>query len=190
MLTTPTLSPVLSAYVKARPKLEAYLRVEWPQLCRGHIEDAVGAVGLALVTNPTYFMMVHDPQNPKKLNGLFKRVAWCAARATVRRRSFSAERGFEHEDDATLGLDATQPLSLALDRDLPKIVHEEALETSATQATPITAAVLDQLQNGGTDSEVAERHGVRREYLNRTRQRVTRHFISPPAARRRPQKTV
>lgn len=186
MPTTPSLSPVFSDYVRAKPKLERYVQAKFPRLCRGHVEDAVSAVGLALVMNPTTFQMLHNLKDPSRLLGLFKRVAWRAARATVRRRAYSAERAFEHEDDVHLGLDAAQPLTLALRRDLEKIVREAATETSPPQTERLAAAVMDQLYGGGTDGEVAERHGVRREYVNRARQQVTRHFVSPPPSGSRP----
>lgn len=197
MLTPSPLNPVLNAFIAARPRLLRHVQRSFPGLCCGHAEDAVSAVSLAMVMNPTTFLLVYDPKNPKKLFGLLKRVAWRAARGTVRRRSFSAERGFVHEDDVSLGLEAAQTLSLALRRDLERIVREAAQETSPPQSDRISAAVLDQLHGGGTDGEVAERHKLPREYLNRAKQRVIRHFVGEPRQRRssgpparRAQKTV
>ncbi len=190
MTTAPSPTNVFSAFVQAQPKLERYVQTKFPLLCRGHIEDAVSAVGVALVSNPTYFQMIYDPKDPSRLLGLFKRVAWRAARATTRRRAYSAERAFEHEDDVHLGLDAAQPLTLALRRDLEAVLREACTQASAPQTERLVVAVTDQLFGGGTDGEVAERHGVRREYVNRARQQVTRHFFGAPATTRRPQKAA
>ena len=185
------LNAVFTAFVLAQPSLLRHVNASFPDLCCGHTEDAVSAVGLALVMNPTYYVMVHDPQNPERLYGLFKRVAWRAARNIWRRPSYSAERTFEHEDDAHLGREATQTLELALGRDHKKLVRQEAEKVSSRHAERLVAAYEDQRVNGGTDGEVAERHGTRREYLNRLGKNVDAHFIGERRrSRRRAQNTV
>lgn len=191
MTTAPSLAPVYAAFINAQQKLEAHVRAKFPRLCCGHIEDAVSAVGLALVTNPTYYKRIYDPKDPSRLIGLFKCVALRAARGTGRRRSYSAERAFEHEDDMNLGYQGTQQLASALNRDLQRIVRAIAQEISPPRAKELAKALIDQLVNGGTDGEVAKRHGLPREYVCRGRSRLTRHFVGEPrTSRRRAQKTV
>lgn len=189
MLTTPTLSPVYAAFVQSQRKIAAHVQAKFPGLCRGHVEDAVGAVALALVTNPAYYMRAYDPKNPARLLGLFKCVAQRAARGTTRRRSFSAERAFEHEDDVLLGHDGAQYTILALRRDLDRVIQLAAKKTSEPQAEGVEAAIREKLITGATDSEVAEQYDVRREYVNRGSNHVAVHFVGE-APRRRPQKTV
>lgn len=191
------LNPVLNAFIVAQPKLLRHVQRSFPGLCCGHAEDAVSAVSEDVLTHPATYEQVHDPQNPNKLYGMFKCVAWCAARGTVRRRSFSAERGLLHEEEVQVGYDGTQHLSLALSRDLIRLVYAVAYEISPRRANDLAIAVLDLLANGGTDGEVAERHNLPREYLNRAKRRVLRHFVGEPRQRRssgpparRAQKTV
>lgn len=191
------LNALFTAFVVAQPSLLRHVRASFPGLCWGHAEDAVSAVGLALVMNPTTFLLVHDPQNPKKLHGLFKRVAWRAARGTTRRRSFNAELGFMHEDDVNMGYDGTQHTEVSVKRDLPRMVSTVAEDISPPKAERLGDALQDQLVNGGTDGEVAERHDVPREYVCRGRHKLTGHFVGEPRPRRtsrpparRAQKTV
>jgi len=167
----PTLAEL---YTLAVPWLQRYVQRHFPRACDSLCEDAVQDAFLAAVEHPERFTAAWLDGGLKRVEGLCRTIAWRAARGRLARSCYRRELG----GDAWLLAGQHQPpgqeLVVEALLNLDRIVDEAVQRHAPANAEKVRLALVDRMQNGLTDTAVAERHGVRREYINRSRRDVER----------------
>ncbi|MCB9763081.1 MAG: hypothetical protein H6739_24990 [Alphaproteobacteria bacterium] len=177
MTHSPLLVELADLFTDNRALLHAHVRHHFPNACRGQVEDAVSAAFLAAMTHPDRFARALAEGGEDRVLGLFRVVAWRAMRAWWRRGARRHER-LDADASAMLGAcPAGQQASAVLHLDVATAIQDAAVLCCRSDSARICAAVADRLASGDTDTDVARRHGVRREYVNRVRREVARELL-------------
>lgn len=180
--TDDALQPLL-AEIAARtgPWLPGYVQGNFPRMCASHIQDAVQEVYLSALEHPERFARAWEEGGWSRVEGLCKVIAWRSARGRWKRHSTHRELGgdaLRAHPGATL---PPQPVVAAYHLHLEATL-EAALHRAAPACVAQTrAAVLDRFHSGDSDTAVARRHGIRREYLNRVKREVQRALLEEAA---------
>ena len=156
-----------------RPALVRYIQRSFSGMDVGRAEDAVFASFEAAMEHPERFEAVWG--SPARLLGLFRVVSWRAARGVCRRKAFSCE--IVMLEDRTAGAMAEQGVVELLDQ-LQHLTAEASAQVSRTHASTLKAAVLAGMVTGESDTRLASRYAIRREYVNRTRRMVLRQLAA------------
>ena len=80
-------------------------------------------------------------------------------------------------EDRTAGAMAEQGVVELLDQ-LQHLTAEASAQVSRTHASTLKAAVLAGMVTGESDTRLASRYAIRREYVNRTRRMVLRQLAA------------
>lgn len=158
-------------YLTWIPRLVRALRRDFPAASAEAIEDAVSEAWLACQQRPAPFLAA-EARSHRRLYGLFRCVAWRALRGALRRH------GARHElaDPAFEAYAAPegQELAAGFAERLPRLMDEATRSGDPVSQRRLRAALEDKVLSGDTDVEIAARHGVARESLNRAKRRLQR----------------
>lgn len=169
MSATDPRAVVEAVYTSHRERLLRLASWSYPGLDRGRLEDAVSdAMEVALKKPHLVLSAYHHGEG--NLIGLFARIVRRQARQQVRRHDY-ARAASDQDCPDRQELPAQEFLacvSLGLDDQLDRSVDD----TSATHADALRAALIDALLSGDSEIDVAQRNGIRREYLNRARREL------------------
>jgi DNA-directed RNA polymerase specialized sigma24 family protein len=163
-------------YTEAVPWLRQYVQRHFPRVCTSICEDAVQDAFVAALEHPERFTAAYQQGGMLRVEGLCRTIAWRAARGRLVRSSSRFELGGE----ALTWCNAIQPPGQELLVDaalhLDGLIDGAVARHAPASAERVRAAVVDRMLGGGTDTAVALRHGVRREYINRSRRDVERQL--------------
>lgn len=163
-------------YSEAVPWLRQYVQRHFPRVCGSICEDAVQDAFLAALEHPERFTAAYLQGGLPRVEGLCRTIAWRAARGRLMRCSARYEVGGEA---LSMGSDlqpAGQELLVDAALHLDRLIDGAVARHAPGSAERVRAAVVDRMLGGGTDTAVALRHGVRREYINRSRRDVERQL--------------
>ena len=142
-----------------REKTERWLQCSFPRESAAAVADAVADAIVVIWQRPA--------QPNDHLGGLLKRVAWCLLRrgwqARGRRREALDGMDRAHVSDPHLHLEARAML-----RRLDELTDDAARRFAGRDPGRLAAAVRARMR-GISDTEAAQRFGVRREAVNRSR---------------------
>ena len=156
--------PLLATLQGARPRLYGRLRAAFPGVCASLVEDA------AAVAVTEVWLGRHRWTDTTGWAALLYTIAWRQLRGELRRMHYRGAVGagtrpeLLHAPDALALLDARRTL-----RAIPRLAPEAARRYAPRRASLLAEALLDRLESGDTDGEVASRHGVDRSLLCRAR---------------------
>lgn len=167
---------VALAVHQLRPYLVTAVRLRYPALCRSRAEDAASDVVALAVQDPLRFEAALARDGREGLRRLAACAARRAARDQVRRRSARYEVGVPFGDPSAACAPG-QEVVAALPRDLVAAFGGMARRIAPTQQAALVAALLDKLETGAADTDLALKHGVRREYLNRAWREATTRWL-------------
>ncbi len=168
-------------FERVRPWLSAYVQGSFPRMCAGHVEDAAQEVFLCALEHPERFTRAWEEGGQPRVEGLCRLIAWRSARGRWSRSSYKREVGGEALLDVRAERAPGQELMTDVRMCLERVLNDalQAIAPSCQEQT--RAAVIDRFMTGDSDTAVAERHGVRREYVNRVKREVQRSFLEPCA---------
>lgn len=165
-------------YTHHRHELVRALARRHPHLCRGRLEDAVGAAFLQAFERPRAFEQAAS-RGPEALRRFFHLVARRQLRTETKRKCEQAEQAMS--DQPVLGGHETTPEAEAIAQELAArldtLLDEASHRYGRGQKPELRRALEARLTEGGTDTAHARAHGVRREYLLRARHWLTAQMV-------------
>lgn len=168
---------VAELYRAVMPWLGAYVQRHFPRVCPSLAEDAAQEAFLCALEHPERFERAWLEGGMPRVEGLCRTIAWRSARGRLARHGTRREVGGEALQLLAAmrppGQELVAEARLRLDAMLDAAVARHA----PACAPQVRAAVVDRVMSGDSDSLVAHRHGVRREYLNRARREVERGLL-------------
>lgn len=152
-----------------RPLVSGLAR-RFPGLCAGQVEDAVQNATLSLLRSPRSLPSAWDRAGPAGVERALVVASWRACLRTLRRGPARHEIALPHAGEA-LVLEDPEALLLSLEagRRLDELLGSAARRFGGRRPEALRAALRERLGGAGTDGEVASRHGLTRERLNRAR---------------------
>ena len=150
--------------------LKAYLRLRFPRVCAGRIEDALGDACVDLLRQGNDVERSFEEGGEARLLSLARVVAWRKVRGGLRRAHMRSELAVEDLSTLRRANPAGQLVGVALS-DLSGAI-DRAIPASGTTPSLLPAvrqALEDKLETHDSDGAVAARHGIRREHLNRAK---------------------
>ena len=151
------------------PKMREHVRASFPRMCPGLVDDAVSSAFEQACLHSERIEGVREQGGDAAVYRLMRVIAWRQARRGWQRTSHGTramcplEAGayaVGHAPGQIVVLDVLRTLE-----DLPRL----ARSVSERHADRLVEAVHDKWSTGDSDGVVAERHGVRREYVNRVK---------------------
>lgn len=151
-------APMADQFFKSHARLSRLLVRSFPDASEQEVEDALSDAFEVVYSRPDAGL--------GSVTGLLYTVAWRRLRGVFRRHARRFNQSILNVDEPALSREAPQDVVLSASRWLQ---HFEAtiLEHGKTQADPLRRALLDKMETGDPDGEVAERHGITRARLNR-----------------------
>lgn len=150
-----------------RPDLVSFLHRSFQGACPGLIDDAIGSTCLQVLEHPERF----DPERHGLVEAgrKIRVVAWRALAGQHRRAARRWERGSENVEGEDLETPERFLVARWLDDEVDALVGEAARAYGGRRPERLEAALRERLEDDVTDGEVALRHGLPRETLNRAR---------------------
>jgi DNA-directed RNA polymerase specialized sigma24 family protein len=167
----PTLAEL---YALAVPWLRRYVQHHFPRACGSICEDAVQDAFLVAVEHPERFTAAWTEGGLSRVDGLCRTIAWRAARGRLARSCNRREIGGDALLIAGLRQAPGQELVAEARLHLDRIIDQAARRHAPTNPAGLRLALVDRMRSGESDTAVAERHGIRREYINRSRREIER----------------
>ncbi len=174
----PTLEEI---FEHVKPWLSAYVQGSFPRMCAGHVEDAAQEVFVCALEHPDRFIRAWEEGGQARVEGLCRLIAWRSARGRWSRSAYKREVGGDALLDIRAERAAGQELVADVRMRLDRVIDDALASIAPSCQAQTRAAVLDRFLSGDSDTAVAERHGVRREYVNRVKRQVQRSFLEPAA---------
>ena len=166
----------LEVHAAARGQAVCWLRRCFPAACLGEVEDAWQAAALDVLEHPARYAAVWLQDGAAGLRRMLTTVAWRALRGHHRRAAHRCERG-DLRLAAQMPVSAGQEQYLSLRHELGPVIAAAVAQFGGSCPAQLEAALLERLCGGAPDTEVAARHGLRREPLNRARRRVEAELL-------------
>lgn len=142
-----------------RGALRGYLRGRFPGASVQDVDDAIGDAFVDLVGRPLEW------RSQAAFGALLRMVAWRALRARTRRSAHRLEVPSETvPEQAALGCLVS---ALGAEREVGRLIEQAAAQHGASRPDSLRRALHHRIYEGCTDTEAAERAGIRREYVNR-----------------------
>lgn len=150
--------------------LQRQIQRAFPRADTALVEDAVGSAFHDAVERPAAFLAAWQHGGRVRLLSLLQQVAWRHLRGHFRKKSSKCE--LATATPAREACDASTPYTVAASRETEaqvlRLVDEAAERFGGGQPQALRQALHARL-GGGTDTEVARRHCVPREYVNRAK---------------------
>lgn len=177
-LTASAAQPTIDELYRAvMPWLGAYVRSCFPRVCPSLIEDAAQEAFVCALEHPDRFERAHAEGGMARVEGLCRTIAWRAARGRLARHSTRFEVGGDALQQSAARREPGQEIVADVRMRLDAMLDAAVQRHAPACPTEVRAAVIDRVLSGETDTAVARRHGVRREYLNRVRREVQRGLL-------------
>jgi hypothetical protein len=150
--------PLADQFFKSRDRLGRMLSRDFPDASAQEVEDALSDALVEMYARAAPLLGVAAP--------LLYTIAWRKLRGDFRRHARRFNVQLDRDDAGALGQAPAQDVVLSASRWLR---HFEATlaEHGKTQAERLRRALLDKMETGDSDGEVAARHGITRARLNR-----------------------
>lgn len=150
--------------------LQRRLHKGFPRADQGLVEDAVASAFEDALVRPDPFVAAWQRGGDARLLILFNQVAWRHLRGHYRKKSSQCELPALHA--VSEPGDRITPYDFAAGREVAALVRdlidEAARQFGGSHERALRQALHARLE-GGSDTEVARRHHVPREYLNRAK---------------------
>lgn len=164
------------------PSIRRYVRSRYGHLCPGRVEDAVADAFVVLCSQPELARKAWESGGERQVLSLLRVIAWRCARAGVCRGAGAFERGLvgsvEPVGEGPGALEARAELALHLERAV--LVISEQI--SSAHAERLALALTERLLGDESDTDIARKHGIPREYINRARHGLARMLSSDATA--------
>lgn len=155
-------------------RLRATLRQDFPHFCPGRLEDAVSQAFAEVWARPSMLQAVTVADDDAAFQILYS-IAWREARGQWRRKAYKSECSISAMEESgwTAPADELDPEDVLetaqfMER-IEALVDEAAQRFGHRQATALSAALRARIFEEMSDVEAAARHGVPREYVNRSK---------------------
>lgn len=164
---------VHAALVQA-PTVRRRILARFPGLCRGMVDDAIQSAMVTLVADPAPWHRAWRDGGETRLRALLHVVAWRQARGSWRRHGWRRSTSIDAIDFESEGQAPAQLAVATFHMELDRAIEASVAASHAKDQGRVRAALVDSLLTGDTDGVLAERHGTRREYVNRARRSLAR----------------
>lgn len=167
--------PYFRALVRLSPAVGRAVAGRFPGVCPGVVEEASQEVLLAAWLERPRWEAVWEEHGEGRLRARLQLAVWRQVRGWWRRhgrRSVGMREGTERP--VTVRVEAGQEVLVRVHQDFGVALQRAVAVAGAANAEVVRAAVLDGLGSELSESALAERHGTRREYLNRARNALWR----------------
>ncbi len=151
------------------PELRRYVASHFHDLCHSGAEDAVCDAFLIACNDPSLLEKAWAEGGQRQVVGLLKVIAWRCARASRCRGAGAFERPHPDTSEIAGARGGAQEASAEVSLHLQAAILAAAREVSANHAEALAEALAERLLSGESDTEIARRHELPREYLNRAR---------------------
>lgn len=150
--------PMADQFFNAHARLSRLLGRSFPDASDQEVEDALSDAFEVMYSRPAPVV--------GSVAGLLYTIAWRRLRGVFRRHARRLNQSMLSVDEPSLRREAPQDVVLSASR---WVRHFEGAiaEHGKTQADPLRRALLDKMETGDPDGEVAARHGLTRARLNR-----------------------
>lgn len=172
-----TLPPYLSTLVARGPEARRAVQAQFPRVCASLVDEAVQEALLVAWTDRETWEAVWRTHGEHRLFGRLRLTTWRLVRAWWRRHGRRAADVASDRADAVETLrtvSAGQEVLVRVRHDLPRALGRAVQAAGGGDDRTVHAILVDALDTGAGDTELAERHGVRREYVNRARNALRR----------------
>lgn len=166
----------LRLHGEMRSRAYSWLFQQFPGACLSEVEDAWQAAALAVVEHPERYDGVWARDGERGLGRLLTTVAWRALRAQHRRVARRRVVG-DLQLAAKITVPAGQEHYYSLRHELDGVIGAAAARYGAGRPDLLERALLDRLCEAAPDTEIAARHSLRREPLNRARRVVEAELL-------------
>jgi hypothetical protein len=166
----------LEVHAAIQKKGMGWLERCFPAAGPGQLEDAWQAAALDVLEHPQRYQRAWERDGEAGLARYLSTVAWRGLRGALRRKAHREERG-DLRLAALIPVSGGQEHYLSLRHELGPVIAAAAAQFGGPGAAQLEAALLERLCGGAPDTEVAARHGLRREPLNRARRRVEAELL-------------
>ncbi|MBL8617103.1 MAG: hypothetical protein JNM72_15950 [Deltaproteobacteria bacterium] len=161
----------LRLHEKIQARARNWLLQRFPQACPSEIADAWQAAALDVLEHPARYEAAWAGDGERGLGRLLTTVAWRALRGEHRRVARRRARG-SMRLAAQITVTAGQEHYFAMRHELDGVIGAAAARYGAGRPDLLERALLERLCEAAPDTEIAARHNLRREPLNRARRVV------------------
>lgn len=168
---------VTHALMNRRPQLRSHLRRSFPRFSDEDLDDAASEALLDAVRRPALFEQAWERGGERGLYRLYRCVAWRKLRGQWRRKERRVAGPALAPQDLRLGRAAGQELSAALDVNISRAMDEAVCRFGGLHPERLRAALVERFLSGDPDIEIARRHGVSRESLNKAKRFIQDRVI-------------
>lgn len=175
MHLVPLKSTTPAVYSLFRTHHEPLLRFgcsRFPRTCQALVEDVVSEVFEELLLHPELLGSEDADARPEALYRLMRTICWRKLRALHRRGQHHPTSGLDEEAEALHGRAPGQEWAAEAHINLPRLLGQACRQHGGSQATAVQRALEEGMLHGESEGVLAQRYGVRREYLNRTRREL------------------
>ncbi len=170
-------SPLISTlYTRHAMDLARYVQARFPHLCAGKVEDVVSDTFIVACSDPELIERAWRGGGEAQARGLLKVIAWRLARAQSCRGAGAREVGHPDAVEHAEGRAGAQEIAAEVRAHLAEAISASALAVCPCVAERLAEALADRLVSGESDAEVARRHALPREYINRARRDLASRF--------------
>lgn len=167
--------PYLRALLRLSPSVKRRVSQCFPGVCEGVVEESCQEVLLAAWRERPRWEEVWEGHGEARLRARFQLALWRQVRGWWRRHGRRCVGlGETTERPVTVRVEAGQETVVRVRRDFAVSLQRAVATAGAANAEGVRAAVLDGLGSELSEAALAERHGTRREYLNRARNALWR----------------
>lgn len=165
--------PVCHTFLTLVPRLVRALRAAFPSVSLEMVEDAVWGAILPALERPALYDAALAA-GEEDLYRLFRCVAWRDLRGALRRHGARLELGVSDETLQAFGLPAGQEVAAGYALRVQELLDDAVDAFGADRPERLRDALEDKVLTGDSDTEIAARHGLRREHVNRAKRYVQR----------------
>lgn len=166
--------PIHDLYSTQHTKTCAWLRACFPRFSHEDAEDAASGAWLRLLERPQMIREVLHRSGISGLRRLHRTIAWRRLNGERRRQLRRPVHSVSCPDTLGLAQGPGQTVVCALGPRLERALREALARHGGADPERLRRALEDRIYGGETDVEVAQRHGLRREPLNRARRHLQR----------------
>lgn len=166
----------LQLHGKIQERARRWLVQCFPGACPGEVADAWQAVALDVLEHPSRYEAAWLSDGDRALGRLLTTVAWRVLRGEHRRVARRRARG-SMRLAAQITVSAGQEHYFALRHELDGVIGAAAARYGAGRPELLERALLERLCEAAPDTEIAARHNLRREPLNRARRVVEAELL-------------
>jgi hypothetical protein len=166
----------LEVHAAVQKTVTGWLERCFPSACPGQIEDVWQAAALDVLEHPQRYQRAWERDGEAGLARYLSTVAWRGLRGAHRRKAYREEQG-DLRLAALIPVSGGQEHYLTLRHELGPVISAAAAQFGGPCPAQLEAALLERLCGGAPDTEVAARHGLRREPLNRARRQVEAELL-------------